>query len=262
MAEYQAAPGLSKSQLDDLHRSPAHYKWELEHPTEPTPAMIWGQMFHSLVLEPDVFEATYAVLPEGIDRRTREGKEIWADWQLEHVGMTPVDKPSLDTLNAMRDAVFAHRLARNLLVGGTPESSVFWTHTGHEVEAKARLDYIHGQRGLIADLKSCADARSEVFSRACWNYRYHVQAAYYLDAYKAVTGEALEDFLFVCVEKEPPHGVMLYLADGEMVDQGRKEYRADLDVYCECRDKEFWPCYPDTTFALTLPVWAQNANWG
>ena len=34
MADYHAAPGMSKNGLDDLHRSPAHYRYALEHPEE------------------------------------------------------------------------------------------------------------------------------------------------------------------------------------------------------------------------------------
>ena len=198
MAEYRAAKGISKSDLDLIHRSPAHYQEHKLNPTEPTAAMVWGSMFHSLLLEPDVFAATYAVMPDGIDRRTKEGKQAWADWQAANEGKTPVDRPTLTELVAMRDSVYGCERAKNALTGGVAEQSLFWDNV---IPCKARPDYT--KPGLLVDIKTCADARPEAFSKACWNFRYHVQAAWYGAGYRQVTGDDCE-FLFVAIEKTAP----------------------------------------------------------
>jgi hypothetical protein len=187
MSDYHAHPAISKSKLDLIHRSPSHYRAELERPTVPTPAMLWGAMYHSLILTPALFAATYAVMPEGIDRRTTDGKQAWADWQSEYAGMTPVDKPTMTELDAMRDALMAHSLAAAALSEGVAEQSFFATING--VECKARPDYVRGD--MMVDLKTCLDARAEPFSRACWNFRYHVQGAFYPDVYFEATSERI-----------------------------------------------------------------------
>lgn len=257
--DYHAAPGLNKSLLDELHRSPAHYKYRLDNPREDTPAMLWGRMFHSFILEPDQFEKTYAVLPEGIDRRTKEGKAIFAEWEESNPGRIGVNKPDLATLQAMRDSLYSHTRAVAALTGGRSELSLFWEHDGG-IAAKCRVDYLNDHHGVAVDLKTCMDARADVFSRDCWKYRYHVQAPYYLDGIGAVTGERWSDFVFVCIEKEPPYAVAVYTADGEMVDQGRREYLRDLAVYRECMERDHWPAYADEVLALTLPAWAQDQD--
>src|SRR5512143_2802984 len=57
LSEYHAAPGYSKSDLDLIARSPAHWKYG-ERVT--TPAMRLGAAVHTCVLEPDQWERRYA----------------------------------------------------------------------------------------------------------------------------------------------------------------------------------------------------------
>ena len=251
--DYRASPAVGKSDLDLIHRSPAHYRQAKEVPEPATPAMLWGQMFHALILEPDRFATTYAVLPEGIDRRTKDGKLEWSAWQEEHSGMVAVDKPTMVELTAMRDGLMFHPLMSTIQTA-LCERSVFWTD---DVPCKARPDMVTAA-GFLADLKTCIDARPDPFARQCLTYRYYVQAAYYLDGYHAAVGEPAEGFLFVAIEKSPPYAVALYLANESMVDQGRREYGRDLETYAECLRSDRWPGYPADVMSLMLPVWAQD----
>ncbi len=265
MEKYRAAPGISISRLNLLHRSPAHYKQELDDPTPPTPAMIWGTMFHSFVFEPDVFKATYAVLEDKINRSTKEGKAAWVEWQASNEGKTPIDRPTMTELTAMRDSLLAHRKAGNALSGGVAEQCLFWLSDANR--CKGRPDYIKGLpdapgEGVVVDLKTCLDARPDVFGHQCWNLRYHAQAAFYCDGYEAHFGEKPKGFLIVAIEKAPPYAVNVFLADEAMVDQGRREYQADLAIYAECLANDKWPAYPEVVQALVLPRWAEEVLSG
>jgi len=70
--EYQKAPGLSSSALDDFVVSPLRY-WHLHRnpdrePEEPSRALVFGQALHTAILEPAEFEKRYyreLELPEG-----------------------------------------------------------------------------------------------------------------------------------------------------------------------------------------------------
>jgi hypothetical protein len=44
-------------------------------------------------------------------------------------------------------------------------------------------------------------------------------------------------FLFVAVEKEAPHAVAVYRADPEVIEVGRKKYRAALQLLKWCQDR-------------------------
>lgn len=256
---YHEHPAVRKGDLDLIHRSPAHYRQAKDFPEPSTPAQLWGQMFHALILQPDVFAATYAVMPDGIDKRQTDGKAQWAAWEEEHAGLIPVAKPTMVELNAMRDSLLFHPLASSALEGALTERSVFWKDTTEngEVECKARPDIITTE-GFIVDLKTCTDARPDEFARSCWRYRYHVQSAFYQDGCTVALGSAPQGFIFFAIEKEPPYAVAAYLANEAMVDQGRREYQADLETYAACRALDKWPAYPADVTSLMLPVWAQD----
>ncbi len=257
MADYHAAPGISKSRLDNIHRSPAHYKYALENPSEPTQAMIEGSLFHKLVLEPDTFEEEYAVIPDDIDRRTTIGKGAWAAFQEEAAGRIAIARPTLLELTAQADALRACTRANALLSAGSAEQSIFWTVEGYDapITAKCRIDYVNDL--CVVDLKTTRDARPESFSRDCWNYRYHVQAAFYSDAYKLLTGLDL-NFVLLAVEKTPPYGVNVFMVSEDMIDQGRREYQSDLEVYAQCVATDTWPGYPDEVQEILLPRWCRE----
>ena len=76
-AEYHSGPGISKSGLDLIHRSPLHFHAVVtaENDRVPTPAQELGTAAHALILEPDVFTATYCLalrrsdVPDAIDDR-------------------------------------------------------------------------------------------------------------------------------------------------------------------------------------------------
>ena len=74
---YHGGPGISKSGLDIVHRSPMHYQFarSAANDNQPTPAQALGTAFHALLLEPEVFTAQYCVslnrseFPEAIEDR-------------------------------------------------------------------------------------------------------------------------------------------------------------------------------------------------
>ena len=55
--EYNQAPGIRRSLLWELRRSPAHLKWRMENPPEATPALIFGQALHAALLAQRVMTA-------------------------------------------------------------------------------------------------------------------------------------------------------------------------------------------------------------
>ena len=74
--EYSKAPGIRRSLLWEIRRSPAHLKWRMENPPEATPALIFGQALHAAVLTPEDYGRQFAVMPNA-DRRTKAGRDAW-----------------------------------------------------------------------------------------------------------------------------------------------------------------------------------------
>jgi exodeoxyribonuclease VIII len=75
--DYHNGPGISKSGLDLINRSPMHYKAviDAENDNEPTAAQRIGTAVHCAILEPDVFVQEYCLalqqsdVPHAIDDR-------------------------------------------------------------------------------------------------------------------------------------------------------------------------------------------------
>jgi len=109
--------------------------------------------------------------------------------------------------------------------------------------------------GLVADLKTTADADPNEFGKAAFNFGYFMSAPHYIDLIKAATGEDVK-FVFVNVEKTPPYLVSVTeLTDADM-DRGRYQLDRAKRIYRECLAADRWPGYPPFTTA-SLPRWAQ-----
>ena len=256
--QYHADQSIGHSGILKLLKSPAHLRETLDHPQPPTPAMTFGTAVHTCVLEPDRFSEEF-VVAEKFDRRTKEGKEAAARFEEATQGKTLITPDELATLSRVRAAVLAHPGAAQLLQQGEAELSAFWTDSATGMACRCRPDWFNGT--AIVDLKSCVDASSRGFSRAIANFGYDVQAAFYVDGIRSVTGRELP-FLFVAVEKEAPHAVAVYRADPEILDIGRKKYQAALQLLKWCQESGTWPAYQPAgeVELISLPRWAANAE--
>lgn len=254
-AEYHASTGISKSGLDLIAKCPALYKARYIDgiAQDETAAMRIGSAAHMLVFQPEEFGRFFAVRPV-VDGRTKEGKAIITRFVAENEGKTILSQDEHLQASAIRDAVFAHSGARQLVEGGIAEQSFFAEGAG--IVRKVRPDYM--VNGLLVDLKTTTDASEAAFSRTCWNYRYHVQVAYYLDTVEIVTGWRPEGFVFVAAEKSTGQ-VAVYVASQSMVEAGRIQYQHDLEVYRRCLKTGVWPGYNNgRAIEISLPHWAQR----
>lgn len=252
-SDYHAHPAVSKSDLDLIHRSPMHYLYRKEHPQKPTLALITGSVVHKMVLEPETFADEYIIAPT-LDRRTRAGKEEWAAFEQEAAGRTIITGDMLTLAENIAEAVSHHKTARALLTGGKAETSHFWTDVRTGMECKCRPDYLRAG-GFCVDFKTTQDASPEAFERAAYNYRYHVQAYWYLEGLKNCGGLA-DSFVFIAAEKEPPYAVAVYYADELMLRLGEQEARADLELLAKCRSTNLYHGYSESIQPMSLPRWA------
>lgn len=258
--EYHSGDGVSKSHLDVVAKSPLHY-WSKyldpnREPEAPTAAMILGTATHSAVLEPDLFPSQFTHMPEGLDRRTKVGKEAYE--ALQESGKTILSLEDYQLCLAMRDAVHAHPIAKSLFQDGKAEQSFYCTETETGELVKCRPDWITGN-GVLVDLKTTDDASPDGFAKSAANFRYYVQAPYYMDILERLYGEAPPYFIFAAVEKKRPHAVAVYFVDNDEMALGRAQYMKDLQRISECKSAQQWPGYSDQIEALRLPKWLKTA---
>ena len=266
--EYHKEPGLSASGLRLLDKSPLHYK---AAPRADTEALRFGTAVHCAVLEPERFEREYTRAPEGIDRRTKEGRAAWSEFEAASEGKTVLKPEDHKALLGVAEAVHAHPLAGKLLTGGAAEQSLFWNERVYyggrwaDILCKCRPDYVKPllDGPVIVDLKTTRDAGAAKFQRsAYWDFGYHIQAAHYLRGFEAATGETARGFIFVAVEKEPPWAVNVFQAAANFLAAGTMRAEELYKVFAACKDNDEWPGYPAVIRELGLPPGATKLSGG
>lgn len=251
--EYQKDQAISKSDLTLFQRSPAHFK--AKEYQSPTPVMTFGAATHTAILQPELYVKEYIVMPEGVDKRTKRGKEIALEAeQNEQIILSFKDS---GIIGNMKKSIQAHKSASKLLFDEGPvEISGFWIDKRTGLECKCRPDKILSNNKIVVDLKTTDDARLEPFMRSLANYKYHWQAAHYLNGVSTITEIEHKDFVVVAVEKEPPYAVAVYRLDDAMIYLGGEEIKILLDEFKVCQDTDKWPAYlPDEIRPISLPGW-------
>jgi hypothetical protein len=251
---YHAHPAISKSGLDRINISPAHYKAWKEAPPEPTDAMLFGTACHRLILEPERFDSTVALVPN-VDRRTKDGKALWDAFQAANTSKILLKADQFETLRGMMEAWQLHPSFQEAHEGAKFEPSAFWTEPFSKLLCKARPDILNSD-GTIWDLKTTDCARRRDFERAIANFRYHVQAAWYLDGIQRAADVRCYRFKFIVIEKKPPFGIAIYEATEGMIADGRRAYQEDFGAYAHCMRTNSWPSYPTEAQPINLPAWA------
>ena len=257
--EYHAMPGASASRLNTMFKkSPAHMKHMIESPEEPTSAMIIGTATHSAILEPDLFQKEWGRLPEG-DGRSKAIKDAKAALSRQFGHDHILKAEVYDNIIGMRESVLGNEVAADLLGEANTEVSSYWTDEQSGVKCKARIDALPYQDSdwgyCLVDVKTTTDASEREFQRSVLNFGYHRQAAHYL----ASTSDKVFDrnrFIFICVEKAPPHCMAIYELDPDALELARSELDHILGVWSECEGIDDWPSYPEGIQELALPGWA------
>jgi exodeoxyribonuclease VIII len=247
---YQMAAGVSKSMLDILaEKTPAHLRAYLDGEVkEETPAMRFGTILHRALLEPDTYKGAFHVRPDKLKFTTKDGMA----WQTEHQDKPILTGPEATQIDKMVSAVHTHPFAKRLLTGALPEQSIF-VEDGEGTLRKSRLDALT-KGNVIPDIKSCESANLEQFERTVSRYRYHVQAAYYLDNCQ-LAGIDKQSFFFICVEKSVPYAVRCLQLMPEVIEVGRRLYAHDLQLYRNCVESNEWPAWEISFSECGLPTW-------
>lgn len=247
---------VSKSALDQLHRSPAHYlAWVNGERSKTTEAMAFGRAGHCAIFEPEAFAARYIEQPDFGDQRFKENKLRKQAWLEENPDREPLDPDEMRRLHGVQASIHRHDLIRRLLSRGIGESTVSWVDAETELRCKSRADYYVESLATVVDLKLVEDASFDGFRKSIARYRYFVQDALYRAGFAAV-GKPIEHFVFVAIEKEAPFASAIYALDADGVSRGHTAAREGLAEMRRCLKENKWPGYPAGIQTVDLPPWA------
>ncbi len=253
-ADYLAIDALSASGMKRLLQSPLHYQADRLVARKPSAAMNFGIAAHLLTLEPDRFALEVVAEPR-LDRRTKAGKQEAEEWEARNAGRLVFDAQTIDALHGAAGAVRAHPAAGLLFSDGHPEVSLQWVDAESGAACKARVDWLRNDF-VPVDLKTTGDASPAGVVRAFARGRYHIQAAHYMSGVRHVFGTEPRAFVFVFVERDPPHAVACYVLPADALAVGAALCARCMNLYVECRLAQQWPGYSDLIETIELPPWA------
>lgn len=210
--QYHAHEAISSSDVKAVHKSTL-YHWRNKVRKE-SAAFSLGSAVHAMILEPE----KNLVLRGPEDRRGNDWKKLKLAADLD--GQILLTEGDYDLAEAIASSLRAHQVAAMYLSSRSLvcEASFFATDPETNVQIKCRPDGYVQHAGIIFDIKTTTDASPEAFPREVNKYAYDLQAAFYLRALRAAGYEA-NQFVFVCVEKQPPHAVGLHVLTDRYLDR-------------------------------------------
>lgn len=252
---------FSKSDLDAFALSASNLQQKREGLDIKTDSYDFGRAFHARI-EHYNDEGKYlsmVAVPPSCDKRSNENKKLHADFDRDNANKLIIDQKEWDSLENMLKNLKAHPDGNALLEAeGIAEETFIWQDKESGVICKCRPDkrILKAPSGLpdhmIIDWKTTASTSLYDLSRDMLDYRYHVQAAFYLDGIRECLGHDVGPFVHVFIEKSVRFRTYAIPLPDRAIEKGRKIYKAELAKIAECQKDKIWPGFID----LDLPEYA------
>lgn len=291
---HRALPHLSNTNLGEINRSINHFFEARINPPDPTPALIFGNAFHELILEPKIFEENWIEKPDfasipGVTKKDQEEKwksendeHAWdgmpkfspikaitkkaqeEEWFATHAqGKQIISIDELINLRGMAKKVSEHPILSEMLQGGIAEDVFLAVDPETGVPIKCKADFLHNSGEVNLDMKSTNDASFFDFQKSVANFEYHRQMSFYSHVIALVTGKAPKHNVTGSVEKKAPWNVAVYRLDDASLEVGESKWKNALAKFAAYRKEKqesgsAWGGYSLEVIDMNLPAWAFN----
>jgi len=234
---------LTSHQLIDFRTCPQLYKQKLSGDVmvEDTAAFAIGRATHALVLGgQERFDEEYLVSTGPINPKTGEpyGKltKAYKDWAAEQ-SKTIVLSNEYDFMSKLRDSVYSHAKACELLEGGYCEQTIRTLYQGENVQI--RMDLYNPRLNAIVDLKTCDNL--DWFTNDSLKYGYAEQMSFYREVFTQATGGPAPTMWLLGVEKKIPYRCGVWQLSEALLAKAKAANDAALEELRMCRDQDYWP---------------------
>jgi exodeoxyribonuclease VIII len=255
---YHARTEVSASMLKKLDESPrlfeAHYVTRTI-PSRQSDAMRLGSAVHAAILEYALFDEMYVVCPaECSDRRTKAYKE-WANG----VGMRQIlTDDEAARIAGCQKALLNNKTAATIIDAvSIVEKSFAYEDFLTQVPCRVRFDALAGD--VIVDLKTVSDGSEAEFVRSVANYRYHLQAAHYLEGFRTLDPSRDWQFVFITLETVAPYRCRVFKLDDESLMIAANRRTELLESYKRrLADGDWSEENENEVVTLSLPKWFKH----
>ena len=199
-----------------------------------------GTAYHKRILEGKAaFDKAYAVKPK-CDRRTKEGKAIYANFLLEYPDATEIDEDLKGFIEAAAHRIGYKPHLQQYLKDCKTEVTILWNDPETNVPMKSRLDAIRPR--LITDLKTFSNSNTDIkhtLMSHIFKYGYHVQAAVYREAVLQSGSSDPHEMVFLFQQSGPVNNTIpvKFGEDLLLAQKGRDEMKAGIRKFAEMYDK-------------------------
>ena len=241
-----------------ITHTPAHLMHDLENPRD-TAAFVFGRLVHCMSLRPDDVNKEFAMwnppcdaTGKTLDRRTKQGKEAYANFQTTLGSRDAVNQDVWLAAEAASRSVVSTLNGIGYADDAIIEASAYAVID--DVLCAARPDIILQQQSgavSLVDVKTTDDLNEYAFRRSFRKYGY----AYQLQHYKEILdhlGYEVDEVLIVAVEKNPPHLARTFRVPLYALEDCELDLVQARRIWKRCIEEQDWYAWPQMPCELDL----------
>jgi hypothetical protein len=263
---YHAAKAISSSKVKLFQESgpaalAAYLRGEYERPD--TKAFAVGRFLDTL-LTGDDWAQRYIIKPEGIDGRTKQGKEWLA--KAEADGLEVVSLEDAAWARDAREAIMAIPAAADAIENAIAQVSFRAKLDEWSFAVQSRPDWWVEDglartcfEPLFPDLKTTADLPGIIEGRSIFKYGYDMQAAL-VRMTAGACGVMPTHHELICVTKKIPAQACVVLLTEEWLKIGERRVRGLLSRIDACARANHWPRVAEPVVEARVPGWLAREN--
>lgn len=231
---------------------------------ESTPATRFGNAMHTALLEQGEFWKRYVVEPEGINKRTKAGKEEYAKFIEENKDKEVITIDDVHKINSMLKKLHQH-----------PTAGAIFSDKNKNIEKESRLKFQYGKKkmngfidfvnhdaNIIVDYKTIDDAETDNCFRSISKFKYYIQAWLYENGAKMMHGKNFKA-VYVFQEKKAPYDCNVIVLGEDWYDLAQKEFVEALEKWDNFVKKPFsFTGISDKETVADMPGWLKKKVGG
>lgn len=260
MADYLAHKGIGSSQLKTILESPKDYLYSLKKPSKETSSTSKGTLWHSFMLERQLYLDEHMIQPEDWGPLTQNpGRKLWAEFKekAKEAGKKPVKFSDAGDLLDLEKEMLQHEEFKKIMHNHKAEVSFYAEIDG--IKLKSREDIWCHEDGSVWDVKTTSqDMDDESLEKAIFYYGYHFSAAHHMNVMKAAGAEVYKwGWIFVSTGTPAPH-IVIKQASPDLLAAGMNDWNHAFNLLKECTASNRWPGYSDEIEEIGLPDWVER----
>lgn len=237
--------GLSYSSLKRFIESPISYIHYLTAPQkEKTPSLILGSVVDILLTDVANFHEKIFMIPEAVNRRTNEGRQIWEMYQTLAEGKMVIDPEIYQKAVEISEAAWKNDDVRFYLERVARfQVPLRFIHRKTKLPIRGFIDFESEEEPkdheyFIGDLKTGVSAHENDYPRDYVKWWYNGQVGTYTMGYKYKW--KFPAFIHVVVETSEPYNSNVFRIDSEEITEAQAEVQNAIVSFKYCFDNNLW----------------------